>query len=43
MAQWIKSLLSEHEDLSVNPQHPHKIWAGDSHHNPGVIEANGDR
>lgn len=37
MAQWIKSLLSKHDDLSLNPQPPHKTLAGDLHHNPDVV------
>ena len=33
-----KELASKHNDLSLNPQHPHKTLAGDLHHNPDVVE-----
>lgn len=38
MAQWIKSLVSKHDDLSLNPQPPHKTLAGDLHHNLDAVE-----
>lgn len=38
MAQWVKSLLCKHKDLSPNPQHPYKNKAGHGgiNCNPGL-------
>lgn len=27
MAQWANCVMCKHEDLSLDPQHPHKSWA----------------